>query len=240
MTEKTFKHYPTADLRRCHDCGVLPGRDHLNRCSSAAARWQRQEWIKLPRVDAHLSDRHDLVLAKGVADELVCLLAPHCERMEVAGSIRRRRSRVKDIELLCVSKVWSSQDLFGGLATNGYELDLKLDKLIADGAVLKKRLNKRGNPTYGEKNKLLTHVPSGIPVDIFSVPPANWGMALVVRTGPTAFNIRLMARFKEMGMRGHAYGGVTDQVGTELECPDEATVFRLLGWPWIPPEWRRG
>ena len=180
----------------------------------------------------------DRVSAQNVAEELCDLLHPRCDRVQVAGSIRRKRSYVKDIELLCVSKVWSSQDLFGGLATNGYELDLKLDELVVDGSVLKKRPNKAGRYTYGEQNKLLTHVPSGIPVDIFSVPPANWGMALVVRTGPKDFNIRMMARFKELGMRGHAYGGVTDQEGTELRCPDEETVFRLLGWTWIPPEER--
>ena len=48
----------------------------------------------------------------------------------------------------------------------------------------------------------------------------------------------LMARFLELGMKGHAYGGVTDSQGNEVDCPDEATVFRLLGWPWIPPEER--
>ena len=49
---------------------------------------------------------------------------------------------------------------------------------------------------------------------------------------------RMMARFLELGMKGHAYGGVTDSQGNEVDCPDEATVFRLLGWPWIPPEQR--
>ncbi len=184
------------------------------------------------------SGRWPLRDAEQVADDLVRLLAPRCERIQIAGSIRRKRPQVKDIELLCVSKAWSSQDLFGGLATNGYELDLKLDELVADGSVLKKRPNKAGRYSYGEKNKLLTHVPSGIPVDIFSAPATNWGMALVVRTGPKEMNIRMMARFKEMGMRGHAYGGVTDQDGTEIECPSEAKVFELLGWRYVPPESR--
>ena len=31
---------------RCYDCSVLPGRDHLNRCNSPAARRQRQEWLR--------------------------------------------------------------------------------------------------------------------------------------------------------------------------------------------------
>ena len=132
----------------------------------------------------------------------------------------------------------STQDLFGDLATNSYELDLKLDALVVDGSVLKKRANKSGRYSYGEHNKLLVHVPSGIPVDVFSSSIKNWGMSLVVRTGPKDFNVRMMARFRGLGMRGHAYGGVTDQESNEIECLDEETVFRLLGWSWMPPERR--
>ena len=180
----------------------------------------------------------ELSVARSVGEDLVRLLVPFCERIEIAGSIRRQRPQVKDIELLCVSRVRSTQDLFGDLATNSYELDLKLDGLVADGTVLKKRANKSGRYSYGEQNKLLVHVPSGVPVDVFSASTENWGMSLVVRTGPKEFNVRMMSRFRELGMRGHAYGGVTDQGGTEIECPDEETVFRLLGWPWMSPERR--
>ena len=185
-----------------------------------------------------MNDRYGLASAKEVADQLVRLLAPHCERIAVAGSIRRRRPDVKDIELLCASKVTSTADLFGRAVTNWYFLNNKLDALVADGSVLKKRANKSGRYSYGEHNKLLVHVPSGIPVDVFSSSTNNWGMSLVVRTGSKDFNVRMMARFRELGMRGHAYGGVTDQEGNEIECPDEETVFRLLGWSWMPPERR--
>ena len=185
-----------------------------------------------------MNDRYGLASAKEVADQLVRLLAPHCERIAVAGSIRRKKPQVKDIELLCASKVTSTADLFGRAVANWYSLNRKLDGLVADGTVLKKRADKSGRYSYGEQNKLLVHVPSGVPVDVFSASIENWGMSLVVRTGPKEFNVRMMSRFRELGMKGHAYGGVTDQEGNELDCPDEETVFRLLGWPWMPPERR--
>ena len=193
---------------------------------------------KTAREKSEMNDRYGLASAKEVADQLVRLLAPHCERIAVAGSIRRKRPQVKDIELLCASKVTSTADLFGRAVTSWYSLNKKLDALVADGSVLKKRTNKSGRYSYGEHNKLLVHVPSGIPVDVFSSSTNNWGMSLVVRTGSKDFNVRMMARFRELGMRGHAYGGVTDQEGNEIECPDEETVFRLLGWSWMPPERR--
>ena len=185
-----------------------------------------------------IKQRYPLAHARLVANELVGLLAPSCQRIEIAGSIRRRVLDVGDIELLCISKVTSVADLFGDIATNCHLLDEALEKIVEDATVLQKRLDKRGRATFGEQNKLMVHVPSGIPVDAFSATEKNWGMSQLVRTGSREFNIRVMARFRELGMKGHAYAGVTDPEGNEIACPDEETVFRLLGWPWMPPEER--
>ena len=43
------KDYPTADLRRCHECGVLPGRDHHYDCTSWEARQIRRQWLREER-----------------------------------------------------------------------------------------------------------------------------------------------------------------------------------------------
>jgi DNA polymerase (family 10) len=165
----------------------------------------------------------ELEKAKVIAEELKGILAPACNRIEIAGSIRRQKPEVGDIELLVIPRA-------------NY-----LDKLLYDlmmRNILAMRLNKRGSKTYGPKNKLLLHVSSGIGVDIFSVDARNWGMALFVRTGPAEWNIKAMSRFQELGLRGHAYGGISDSGGNEIDCPDEETVFRYLGWAYVPPERR--
>ena len=186
-----------------------------------------------------MTARHALAAARSVAGELVQLLDPYCERLKVAGSVRRGRSTVHDVELLAIPKVARRLDLFGDVAEELSELDVYLDSLIDCGSLLHKRPNRLGRYTYGPLNKLLVHVPTGIPVDIFSTTAENWGMALLVRTGPAQFNIRVMSRFRELGLRGHAYGGVTDRTGHELACPDEATVFELLGWAFVESADRR-
>ena len=166
---------------------------------------------------------------------LLAILSPECERIEISGSVRRQRVSVGDIELLCISKVWGSSALFGG--TNLYQLGPALDGLIEDG-LLSKRIGADGRLVgYGEQNKFLVHEPSGIPVDIFTAPAKNWGMFQLVRTGPKAFNIAVMSRFQELGMKGHAYGGVTaGPPGHEqADCPEEQDVFDLLGWPFVTP-----
>ncbi len=54
-------------------------------------------------------------------------------------------------------------------------------------------------------------------------------MVLVVgRTGPRRFNTRVMARFKEVGMEGHAHGGVPLPKGANVEIPDENALFKLV------------
>ena len=184
--------------------------------------------------------RWPIEVAEPVATSLGKLLTPYCQAIVIAGSIRRRKAKVGDIELLCISKVTSSQDMLGGLATNQYTLDVALEDMTRQEDLLQRRLNKAGRPTFGPSNKLLIHVPTGIPVDIFSASEKNWGMAMVVRTGPREFNVRMMTRFLELGMKGHAYGGVTDRNGNEVNCPDEYAVFRILGWEYLSPEDRDG
>ena len=180
--------------------------------------------------------RHPLALAEVAADSLVRQLEDSCQKITVAGSIRRRRSDVGDIELLCVPKP-SGLDLFGRQVLGDNQLDRRCRELIEAG-ILGYRPNRVGAVTFGPQNKLLVHRPTGIPVDVFSTEASNWGMALVVRTGPAGFNTWMMKRFRQLQMLGHAYGGVSRD-GEELPCPTEELVFELMEWPWVRPEDRR-
>ena len=128
--------------------------------------------------------------------------------------------------------------MFGGVAGKTDQLDQAVRQLMADGVLGRRRRADGALSGYGRTNKLLRHVPSGIAVDLFSTTAANWGMALAIRTGPADFVVRMMARFKTLGMRGHASRGVTGADGSEIGCPDEARVFDLLDWPWTPPDRR--
>ena len=174
----------------------------------------------------------ELEKARAIAKGLQYDLEWGCERITIAGSIRRCKPEVGDIELLCIPK-------YGGVAGEVNQLDQAIVDLILNSD-LDYRVDKRGRRTYGEKNKFMVHRPSGIGVDIFCADKDNWGMSLVVRTGPASFCVRLMAHYKSIGCSGHAYGGVTDRNGQEIACPTEEDVFRLAGWPYVPPEKRIG
>jgi len=182
--------------------------------------------------------RWPLEVAQGIADRLAARLQPCCWRIQVAGSTRRRRPTVGDIELLCIPRVEKYRNLLGEETGTLDLLDCELQGWLLAG-YLDYRRNRNGQRIgYGPLNKYLTHVPTGMPVDVFCTTGENWGMALLVRTGPAAFNVKVMSRLRVLGMRGHAYGGITDADGKEVSCPDEETVFRHLGWPYLQPEER--
>ena len=170
----------------------------------------------------------ELERAKAIAEELKELLAPACERITVAGSIRRRKPFPNDIELLCIPKYVEGVD----------QLDKELGVLFVRG-ILTYRRNKRGSIGYGPQNKLLLHKPSGIGIDIFSTTKECWPVALVVRTGGKSTNMEIATRAIERGMRFHAYGrGFTRADGSELVCYSEEDIFRAVGLRYLEP-WER-
>lgn len=184
--------------------------------------------------------RWPLAQADLVAQQMLARLEDSCERIAIAGSVRRRKSDVGDVELLCISNVDEPHyDLFGrSLVTAQSYLDRRLLDLIKQG-YLAYRLDKRGRKSFGVLNKNLIHVPSGISLDVFTGTAANWGRDLLIRTGSADFNKRVMARFQRLGQHGHAYGpyAVTGPKG-EFEAPQEEDMFRYLEWGYIESEAR--
>jgi len=59
----------------------------------------------------------DLSYAQGIAEGLVEQLAPHCDKISIAGSIRRQRAFVKDIEIVAIPKPYDVGLFSSGIAT---------------------------------------------------------------------------------------------------------------------------
>jgi len=169
----------------------------------------------------------ELEKAKAIAEKIKAVLESSCERIVIAGSIRRQKPEVGDIELLCIPKYVDGIDM----------LDAKIQTLI-NSDILGYRLNKLGSKVYGPKNKLLFHLPGGIGVDVFSTTEEGWFVALVVRTGGKVTNQRISMAAIKKGLRFHAYGrGFTGPNG-EIICHSEREVFEALNLPYLAPEER--
>jgi len=184
--------------------------------------------------------RWDWAEAAKVAQELVGRLMPFCQRIKIAGSLRRGKPDVGDVEIVFVPAVTLKPGgLFGDDVLQINEANVEISRLVDEG-VLAPRLNKKGGTAWGAKNKLAVHVASGIPVDLFETTEAAWWNYLVCRTGPAESNMRIASKAKAMGWRWNPYGegftrladGFVHAVGSEAE------VFAFVGLPFLSPEER--
>lgn len=120
----------------------------------------------------------NLTHALALAERCRTALAPYCERIEIAGSVRRRKPIVKDIELVAIPRQISS-GLFG-------------DETIVDPefcAVVERWPAIEGRPTGKNTQRRL---PEGIVLDLFMADAENWGLIFAVRTGSAAFSHQIL------------------------------------------------
>ena len=159
------------------------------------------------------------------------------ERAIIAGSLRRRKQSVGDVEIVYIPTVRPVKlDMF----TEGEQnlTDGSIDIMLNCG-IIEKRLNVRGSATWGEKNKLARYKATGVPVDFFATTEDNWWLTLVIRTGPRDFNLRLIETAGRNGFKVHAYG-VFERMSTgeRIVPKSEQEVFEIAGIEWQEP-WER-
>lgn len=184
-----------------------------------------------------------LAVAEPIALELVALLRDSCERLEVAGSIRRRKPMVADIELVAVPRIEGQPtgDLWGS-KVNVDLLQMALDFFTLNGRLQPRDVTiRRASGTVehqvrlGDSYKALVY--RDLPVDLFIVrPPADWGVILALRTGPGDWNTRIVTDCHRYLRR--VAGGRVYRAGEYVPCPEERDFFEAVGQPWIEPEYR--
>ena len=214
-----------------------------------------------------VSGKHSMPLSVGVelARAVHFDVRPYCSRVAIAGSVRRGKPIVGDVELVCVSKpgrpvpptqgqVGMFDDGIVAVTPADDQLTAYLRDRVEDPtSPWALRPNVAGVTSFGPVNKYMTY--DDAPVDIFTAHPSTFGMLFFVRTGDAEWVVRAMAEFKRQGCRAHPYRGVEVAVDgdvtaevlaparwawAEVLCPTEKTVFELLGWPFVEPEDRTG
>jgi DNA polymerase/3'-5' exonuclease PolX len=158
-----------------------------------------------------------------IATRAEAALAPYCHRISIAGSVRRQRPQVKDIEIV-VLPLQEPSDLFGEtlVAHHGFCAAVNQWRAI------------KGQPTGKNTQRRL---PEGITLDLYIADVDNWGLILAVRTGSAAFSHRVLAtgwvKAGYTSLNGHLYCR-----GQRVPVREELDLFRLLGLPWIEPSAR--
>ena len=133
---------------------------------------------------------------------------------EIAGSLRRGKEVVKDLDLIASSKK-----------------PKEVMKLFVSSPNVEKVVN------HGE-TKSSVILAGGIPCDLRVIPPESWATALAHFTGSKEHNIALRQRAIDRGLHLSEWGLLKGKSKTPLKLKDEKELHKALGLAFIPPELR--
>ena len=187
-----------------------------------------------------------------VAKEICGKLKPSVHRMIVAGSFRRQKETVGDIEILFIPLVrervlprppQEQLSLLEPLKPPQIERYPATDDAIVELeqlGLLARRKTADGRESYGPKNKLMVHPPSGVPVDLFTATEENWWNYVVCRTGSMESNVRIAQAAKDLGLRWNPYGSGFTRLsdGSKIIVRSEREVFETVKLPYLDPSQR--
>ncbi len=162
------------------------------------------------------SGRMPLGLALPLAQEIIARLQEikGIHRIHYAGSLRRMKDTVGDIDILAISTAPAKvMDAFVTLPG--------VQRILAKGET---------------KSSVMTR--QGIQADVRVVEPEAYGAALAYFTGSKAHNIRLRDMARKKGLKLSEYGIFEERTGKRIAGKEEEEIYEILGLPFIPPELR--
>lgn len=199
-----------------------------------------------------------LAQAELLASQLAGALTSSCERIEVAGSIRRQKRDPKDIELVLIPK-WDAAPVTGQAALFGSDntepLNLAQQTLGALQAAGALQIIKPGTTEVvpwhlnADGKYWRLYLPEQrVKVDVFVCTPETWGLNLMIRTGSgvgpngrpdTGFAPAMLVRWKAVSGGGQSYEAqLRGANGGTRATPEEQDVFEACKVRWVPPEKR--
>lgn len=198
---------------------------------------------------------HDYALQ--LAEKFRDALQPHCEKVKIAGSVRRHESFVSVIEIVCLVTMTGKIDL------DMFKEEIGRETINATFLALPSIMEATGweiGELDGPHFKKLVRPVSGIKLDLFTVDEARrWGAVFLIRTGPADFNIELMKYINRHGqhvknnlLHGHVkiweklpdggYKGIACEKGDTcpliIPTPTEEAFFDAVGLPQVSPDMR--
>jgi DNA polymerase/3'-5' exonuclease PolX len=164
--------------------------------------------------------RIPLAEALDIAASTLAILRPHCHKADLAGSGRRQRPTIGDLEIVCLpdrSPLESTPLFAGGFA-----------QAVEQWPGLK------GGPDGRYTQRLL---PCGLKLDLFMPHPDGFGLQLAIRTGSADWSHRVLAAAwvragftsKDGLLRRNSDGAI-------CPTPTEEALFRMIGLRWTEPE----
>lgn len=168
------------------------------------------------------------------AEDFARLILPACERYMVAGSVRRQKPEVGDIEHVAISKVGEFVPDGAMFQTTGYLLLHRLDELRAAGTI-EAQVKIDGRTRWGDRYRACVY--QGRVHEVFLATDDNWGAILAIRTGPAELSQDAVTRIKMRGRLRQQDGYLVYQNGGErYPCATEEAFFGAAGMECVPPQ----
>lgn len=177
--------------------------------------------------------------AKKVAVEIGNKLLPFCDRLNIAGGIRRGKAEVHDIEIICQPKrvKVGTMDLFGEDTRKEEVSQDFAKKVLSIGKVIK------GKPT-GRMMQIEVENPFGsakIMLDLFMPEPYDYYRQFAIRTGSADYSAKVIAG----GWRKLGWVGTENGLRLEIQCDGHVDPnTKKTKWvcntnkPELPPVWQ--
>ena len=169
-----------------------------------------------------LSDAYEL------AFHILDTLIPYCEKIHIAGSVRREKKEVGDIEIVCQPKITVLKDMFGwdeGIIRN---LDF-INAIENLGEIIKGKIDGK---------YIQIRLPEGINLDLFMPNVNDYYRQLAIRTGSADYSRNIIAR----GWRKMGFVGTKDGLRKKEDCKNtgssEKPIWKCINPnPYLPPVW---
>lgn len=176
--------------------------------------------------------------AERVAREVMGWLKDDCLQIAVAGSVRRRRAEVKDVEIVyCPRLVPTQAALFPDMGCMAPATNAVLRSLLIEGVLKWDREVLRNGPRY----KRVIHTASGTVVELFRADVDNWGLIYALRTGPADFMKMIVSHEWEGGVMPigmKMQDGYLWREGQWVVTPTEHSFFEEMDLMWWPAKYR--
>ncbi len=137
-------------------------------------------------------------------------------QIEIAGSLRRKKETVRDIDILVSAKQSDAPKIMQAFITHD-----EVDAVLAHG-----------------ETKSSVRLKSGIQADVRVVSEKEFPFALQYFTGSKEHNVALRSLAKKLDIRMNEYGLFRGESEKSIPCATEKEIFEKLGLQYIPPELR--
>lgn len=212
--KRALELYKKLGIRNINDLKEAANKGKIRKLPGFGVKSEQDIFDSIKLREITKKERVPLSFALKQAKIIKKKLSKFSEKIEIAGSIRRKKDTIGDIDILATSKDSKKLiDYFCGLKD--------VERVLSKG------------PT-----KVMVILKSGLQTDLRLIKKADFGAALLYFTGSKEHNIWLRKIAIVRGYKLNEYGLFNRKTSNKIASKTEEEIYKRLGLEYIPPEKR--